>query len=1009
MISNRPKEPTLSQDGKENSRYWYSCADVFQLLSYFRLNYLEASSDDPYESNDKGIVLLNPQVVSTLKESLKHKEIKENVTSVIFPLMDGRHWMVGRLFFLKKQKKQKKEPSSSSHVSDVSDIEFLFVDSYGPSHSNVMVERVLKEITDAFPQSYVKLLLKQLHQLAVFNGWDCGPISVQNIKDFLIRNDYSCQDIVKAEGKYYSIQYSTDQVKFAKEMREIRSVHCKCVEDFPINQNVVNTQLKGISDSVSSTANGLRTEGKMKETLSETSLAKLTDLSDEDYLTVLSLVPVFRDSLSLSGEDIDEDDLIDRALLVLRSEGSPIDKNLMPLIGDVNLSLTSLRSSLRRLAPATLTSDFTQIHSLDSFIDKSSFLVDFIEVGAQCSVISRPRKFGKTTLLTMVKAFFKRDDTKDPQDKRREIFQNLLVGNSVECMKEFGTRDVIYLDLSKTTSDTYKGFIKLFRKLMFEVMVPFKDLISNLGPLAKQCYSWLLTLKDEDLLPTCISDLCDLIGTNPLILIDEYDCHHSLVNPSAEMFKIQNFIQKFFAFSFKSNRSYWRAILTGVLPFKNYPTSSFNNAVTFTVVDRLFNDCCGFTEMEVTTLFDKLGLTDEDVRESIKQFYNGYNFGGITIYNTFSMVHLFASVECGAEWEQIENVAAEFLSPNFYPEISTSLLKLIALKRSGSQPTPTRFEESLSFGKASRPSDFLTIFTHFGYLTAVVKYSVFSQTLFEIPNAEVLALLERFVLEKSNPEGKMPRFRGNLELKFDFLKDEIVKYLVSSRKTIFSPNEDLFHLIISFVCIHFDQRYVFGTEIPSGFGYCDAMFYPSAEYNADAFILHEYKYYEMKTYEKQQVDVLQQFALYQIFIRDYLSYPFERSALFPRSRRFSKVILRGIVGFMGTGTGELGVAYEELELTRERAEKLRKFFTEGVRSIKGKTNSTELIYAMISNHPSVHIYIEEILSGKVLPSFQDEIVQCKSINKRCPVPGLQEELLSPIEPLVKKRHGESRV
>jgi hypothetical protein len=72
----------------------------------------------------------------------------------------------------------------------------------------------------------------------------------------------------------------------------------------------VNTQLKGISDSVCSTANGFRTEGKMKETLSETS-----HLSDEELSYRLSLVQVFRDSLSLSGEDIDEDDLIDRAFL----------------------------------------------------------------------------------------------------------------------------------------------------------------------------------------------------------------------------------------------------------------------------------------------------------------------------------------------------------------------------------------------------------------------------------------------------------------------------------------------------------------------------------------------------------------------------------------------------------------------------------------------------------------------------------------------------------------------
>jgi hypothetical protein len=149
---------------------------VFQLLSYFRLNYLVASSDDPYESNDKGIALLNRQVVSTLKESLKLKEIKENVTSVIFPLIDGRHWMVGRLFFLKKrkeakEKKQKKESSGSSHVSDVSDIEFLFVDAYGLSHPTVMVEKVLKEIADAFPQSYVKLLIKQEIRNVLDRNW----------------------------------------------------------------------------------------------------------------------------------------------------------------------------------------------------------------------------------------------------------------------------------------------------------------------------------------------------------------------------------------------------------------------------------------------------------------------------------------------------------------------------------------------------------------------------------------------------------------------------------------------------------------------------------------------------------------------------------------------------------------------------------------------------------------------------------------------------------------------
>lgn len=982
-------------------------------MSFLRKRQLNVENvENPFEENARGVVLLNPVDLSTLSESLRAQPLPTNTRLIVFPLFGGRHWTVGRLFFPSKLKRVGGELRST----ELSEIEFLFDDPFGTSKSskNWKIEMLKNEIQRAFPDSKITVFCKELPQQP--NGWDCGPICFENIRDYLVKFQFTSAEIVTNERTFYTIQPGSE-FSFSTLMTKKRLEHCSYAEDndIQVNINEMSDQFHKVSLNLNLMVKELK-KGNEKFTVGFELQEKLDKLNDVDYVTLIDLIDGLRQSLSVSDVEEKVENLILLALKILEDEGSALKKTSIPSFYALNQSLESLQPPLISFEQRGLRPNFIDLYESNRFVDKSYFIEDYLKMMPECSIISRPRRFGKTTLLTMVESFFKPDSSDDPLENRREMFSHLVIGKNRGAMEKLGSRIVIRLDMSKTKDiRTYDNFINELKKLLVKAMSPFKDLLVGLDLFDKLLFGHLMEFDSEDALPSSLASICDLINlkkkAKPLILIDEYDCHHSLVEPTEPEKEIQEFITRFYSRSFKSNENYWGAILTGVLPIKDYPTfqgSSWNNAQTFSVVDLHFNSCCGYTEAEVNSLFEKIGLEDSSITEHIKEFYNGYKFGGLTIYNPCSMNNFFETLQCNIYWQNVEQSASQFLESIKSVEISNSLLKLIALKESDEkdQYEKARFHQSFTFGLALTPSQFYTAFTHYGYFTAVTEYDPM-EAKFSIPNAEVLFILKSFVkeiIERSViRNNKTISQRAALDDDFEPLRESIVAYLTSSNDTIFSPNEDLFRLIISFICFHCDENYVFGTEVQSGSGYCDAMFYPSKKGEGECFIIHEYKYESQL--RSEAIQFAQQFALWQIFLRDYLCYYFDRRILFPKVDECERIILRGIVGYFDPDKREFGVSFEQIMYPKATMERLRKFFLERLESakIKGSKNFHELMRALALNHSKIQDYLEDVLANKVLKDFNEEIALSK--NKPCPLPAVEDEILSPKDrKLTRKRN-----
>ncbi|MDO4840892.1 MAG: AAA family ATPase, partial [Desulfovibrionaceae bacterium] len=263
------------------------------------------------------------------------------------------------------------------------------------------------------------------------------------------------------------------------------------------------------------------------------------------------------------------------------------------------------------------------------YIDKTGFISEFLSGdGAKVSVITRPRRFGKSLLLDMLREFF--DQTKDS----REIFDGLAVSEEKELCEEWMNKyPVIYLSLNKIKGDSFDITYNRFQRIISELYKEHLYLLDSnkLNSFDKEdMLSIIKRTCDSGLLVFSIKMLCEAIyqdcGIKPIILIDEYDAPFEKIEGEEDYKKMASFLDHFFEISLKNNEYFEFAILTGCLPYTTEGiTTGFNNYVSYDINDLSFADKFGFTQSEVQSLLAEQGLSDK--MDMLQEWYDGYCFG----------------------------------------------------------------------------------------------------------------------------------------------------------------------------------------------------------------------------------------------------------------------------------------------------------------------------------------------------------------------------------------------
>ncbi|HSN99237.1 MAG TPA: AAA family ATPase [Candidatus Nanopelagicales bacterium] len=280
-----------------------------------------------------------------------------------------------------------------------------------------------------------------------------------------------------------------------------------------------------------------------------------------------------------------------------------------------------------------------------AYVDKSGLLIEMIDrEGSKVLLLPRPRRFGKTVNLSMLRYYFE----KQPEDLSH-LFQDLAIWQAGEPYRRYFQRyPVIFLTFRDSKASTFEACWADVQKKIQALFREHRALLDS-GALQEGealDYGAILDGTAKDVLyRRALGELSKYLhratGERAMILIDEYDqpIHAGFVNGYAP--QILEFSRAFLTSGLKDNPHLERGVVTGILRISRESIfSGLNNLDVYTLLDRAFSTCFGFTEPEVEHLLDEAGMLAE--LDTVRDWYNGYIFGGTVIYNPWSVISFLA-------------------------------------------------------------------------------------------------------------------------------------------------------------------------------------------------------------------------------------------------------------------------------------------------------------------------------------------------------------------------------
>ena len=286
-------------------------------------------------------------------------------------------------------------------------------------------------------------------------------------------------------------------------------------------------------------------------------------------------------------------------------------------------------------------SDYKLLVSEDYYyVDKTDFIRQVIEEGSLITLLPRPRRFGKTLNLSTLRYFFEKTEG--------NIYRPLFKGKSIEQWKDFdkyqGQYPVIFITLKDCKGETFEEVLLMLASEMQTEYIRHDYLREHIRQ--ENYLDQFIRLQNRKATPDELAGsmrlLADLLtdywGMPPLVLLDEYDSPIHVAFDKGYYDRMIGFMRNFMSLVFKDNTDIFRGVITGILRVsKESIFSGLNNISVFSLLDRQMCTSFGFTQEETDSVLDDYALGDH--KEEVKQWYNGYLFAGITIYNPWSVLN----------------------------------------------------------------------------------------------------------------------------------------------------------------------------------------------------------------------------------------------------------------------------------------------------------------------------------------------------------------------------------
>ena len=498
--------------------------------------------------------------------------------------------------------------------------------------------------------------------------------------------------------------------------------------------------------------------------------------------------------------------------------------------------------------------DFKELISDNYFyIDKTKFIEEIFNDGAKVKLFTRPRRFGKTLNMSMLKTFF---DIKEAEENRK-LFDSLYIKNS-PVFKEQGKYPVVFVSMKEIKGTTWEEMQKSIRENISNLYEKYSYLKNSLNERNKRKFEKIWFEEIDGSYSGALSFLSEILeeqyNEKVIVLIDEYDVPLTTAYEYGFYDIAVIFFKSMYGACLKTNSSLKMGVLTGAIRVAQAGIfSDLNNIETHTILDEAYDEYFGLLENEVENTL--LEYKSEDRLEDVKLWYDGYKFGNIEVYNPWSILKYIKYKKLEAYWINTSgNVLIKELLLISDGIVFEDLDNLV----NGHEKT-IYVNENVALGNNLDPNRLWELMLFSGYLT--VKEKINSEAyLVKIPNKEIQSFFKSLFAEivfkgKSN----IASMKGALESKDINTIVNILEKVVLNAISFYDTNkkfENPYQTLLAGFFYALDDYYRMIPNPETGYGRADIILIPrNKKWSGYVF---ELKRAKTKNLEKEAEKALEQ-------------------------------------------------------------------------------------------------------------------------------------------------------
>ena len=458
------------------------------------------------------------------------------------------------------------------------------------------------------------------------------------------------------------------------------------------------------------------------------------------------------------------------------------------------------------------------------YFDKTNLIDEVIKDGSKVKLFARPRRFGKTLNMSMLKYFF---DIKETEENRK-LFKDLYI-EKTENFKEQGQYPVIFLSLKDLKARTWEEMERGIKNLLQEVFSEHKYLIKELDEFDLSILKKIINKEVElEGLKSSLKFLTKILyekyNKKVVVLIDEYDAPLVSAYHNKYYEKAKNFFKTFYSSVLKDNPYLQMGVMTGIIRvIKAGIFSDLNNLNTYTILSDFYPNCYGLTEEEV-----KKSLIDYNLEYEmgdVKDWYDGYRFGKTEVYNPWSILNFLHAKELRAYWVDTSgNDLINDVLKIVRKDIIRDLKKLF-----DGEGLKQNLSGTSDLSRLLSEEEIWELMLFSGYLTVEEKIDE-DYYILRLPNKEVRRLFKRTFIERYFGRGNklidlMEALTENRIEDYEETLQDILLKSVSYNDTK-KGNEAFYHGFILGMSLYLEGEYIVKSNIESGLGRYDVSIEP---------------------------------------------------------------------------------------------------------------------------------------------------------------------------------------